>query len=74
MNNFSKLKNYIVDSEFRITFFENKIHVVNYLDLVTLGSNQIKIQTYSFTLLLIGENLTLSKMLDHEILIHGKII
>ena len=40
MNNFSKLKNYIVDSEFRITFFENKIHVVNYLDLVTLGSNQ----------------------------------
>ena len=74
MESLVKLRNYIMDNEFRMTFFENRIHIVNYQELISLGTEKIKIQSPHFQVVLLGENLTLSKLLDQEIMIHGKLI
>ena len=74
MESLVKLRNYIMDNEFRMTFFENRIHIVNYQELISLGTEKIKIQSPHFQVTLLGENLTLSKLLDQEIMIHGKLI
>ena len=69
--NINKLRNYIIDNEFRITFFENRIHIMNYQELLSLKTEKIRIQAPHFEVSLIGENLILVKMLDDEILIQG---
>ena len=74
MESLVKLRDYIMDNEFRMTFFENRIHIVNYQELISLGTEKIKIQSPHFQVVLLGENLTLSKLLDQEIMIHGKLI
>lgn len=68
-----KLRDYIVDNEFRITFFENRTHVMNYLELLSLGSDRIALKTAHLSITLWGEDLVLSKMLEQEIMILGRI-
>ena len=71
MKKIEKLKNFIMDNEFRMTFFENRIHVINYQELISLSDEKIRIKTTNLTITFTGTQLILSKLLDQEIMIEG---
>jgi len=70
---FNNIRNYLNDNMFRINIYENKINIVNYIDIITLEDNRISIKYESGLFIIKGKNLTLNKLLDKEILITGKI-
>ena len=68
-----KIRDYIRDDEFRLTIFKDRLHIINYLEILTLSNNHISIDTGDNLIVIKGENLILNKLLDNEILITGKI-
>lgn len=70
---FKKLENYILDSEFKITLLTNKIDIVNYTDIDHFDNNKIIIRYEGGLVIIKGEDLIISKLLNDEILISGKV-
>ncbi len=68
-----KIRDYIRDDEFRLTIFKDRLHIINYLEILTLSNKQISVDTGDNLIVIKGENLILNKLLDNEILITGKI-
>ena len=69
-----RFHNYINDEEFRLTLYENKIHIINFKRIITLEEDYISLQNKNQRISIIGKNLILNKLLDREILIKGTII
>lgn len=68
----NKLKDYINDNEFRITIFSDRIYVVNYKEVLSLEDERISFLTDKGRIIVKGDDLTLNKLLDREVLISGK--
>lgn len=68
-----KIRDYIRDDEFRLTIFKDRLHIINYLEILSLSNKQISVDTGDNLIVIKGENLILNKLLDNEILITGKI-
>ena len=68
-----KIRDYIRDDEFRLTIFKDRLHIIYYLEILTLSNKHISIDTGDNLIVIKGENLILNKLLDNEILITGKI-
>lgn len=68
----NKLKDYINDNEFRITIFSDRIYVVNYKEVLSLEDERISFSTEKGRIIVKGDQLTLNKLLDREVLISGK--
>jgi len=64
---------YIKDSEFRANIFNEKINIVNYIDIVIMESTRITIRYDKGLLIIKGDNLTINKLLEQELLITGSI-
>lgn len=71
---FERVKDYIQDNEFRFTIFSDRIHVVNYLKILSLETERISFIGEGQRIVVKGKNLTLNKLLEQEILILGNII
>lgn len=69
-----KVRNYFNDLEFRYTVYTNKLHIINYTKILSLEENRISIIVNNTRLIFKGENFILSKLLDNEILIIGKVL
>lgn len=69
----SQLRNYVEDNTFRFTIYEDKIHIINFQRIITLEDNYISFTTKQKRINIIGENLSLKKILQTEILLFGKI-
>lgn len=65
------LKNFINDLEFKIIILNNCINIVNYEDLILLSEDKIIIKSDKFSILITGKNLSISKLLNQELLIRG---
>lgn len=70
---FKKLKNYILDNEFKITLLTNKVDIVNYIDIDHFDSNKIMVRYENGLVIIRGEDLIIAKLLHDEILIVGKV-
>ncbi|MBQ2640321.1 MAG: YabP/YqfC family sporulation protein [Bacilli bacterium] len=68
-----KIKNYIKDTEFRLTLFKDRIYVTNYKKILSLENNNISFKVDKGKVIIKGNNLVLKKLLDKEILVSGKI-
>ena len=68
-----KVRDYIIDDEFRFTIFLNRIHVVNYKEILSLENERISFRGLDTRIVIKGEDLVLNKMLDQEVLIYGKV-
>lgn len=68
----NKLKDYINDNEFRITIFSDRIYVVNYKEVLSLEDERISFSTEKGRVIVKGDQLTLNKLLDREVLISGR--
>lgn len=67
------LKKYILEGTFKVNIFEDKIDILNYLEIDHFDDNKIIIRYEKGMLLVKGENLIITKLLDDELLINGKI-
>lgn len=69
-----KIVDYIKEEEFRMTVFQDRIHLMNYSEVLSLEENRISVQYPSGRIVIKGENLMVNRLLDKEILITGKVI
>ncbi len=70
---FNKLSNYIEDSQFRLTLYDDKLHVINYKEIVSLTDSEVIINTLKGNVYIYGEKLSLLKLVESEVLISGNI-
>lgn len=68
------LKDYIIDSRFKIVIEINKINIQNYDNLVSFSDNFICIRKEKLKINITGSNLTIKNLLKDELLIIGDII
>jgi len=65
------IKSYILEKDTKIIILNNKINVVNYIDIGHFDSNKIVIKLKDKNIIINGNELVISKLLDDEILITG---
>lgn len=68
-----KIIDYIKEEEFRITIFCDRIHIMNYIEILSLEENRISVEHKTGRIVIKGENLTVNRLLDKEILIFGRV-
>lgn len=68
-----RIKEYLNPSNFKMTYFDNKLNIVNYDEIVILTNEKILLKKDNKMIVVKGNNLTLLKLLDDEILINGVI-
>ncbi len=71
MHLYKTMKNFLLDFDYYIDIYEDKIHVFNYTDIVKLTDTEITLTMPSFTLFLEGEHFVVKRLEKREILIHG---
>ena len=64
-------RSYLLEDDFRINVFKNKINIINYDHIGSIDSSKITIYYEDGEIIISGKNLVLSKMVDNEILISG---
>lgn len=62
---------YLVDREYRITVYKDRVYIVNYLEIVDFSDTRIVIRYDGGVSTLEGVHLVIAKMLDDELLIEG---
>lgn len=67
------LKNYIIDNKFKINIYENNIDIANYKEIDHFDDKIIIIRYENGMVTVKGEKLIITKLLEDEILINGKI-
>ncbi len=65
------LQNFLMDQDYYIDIFNNCLHVYYYETLLSLSSTLIELKLKEFTLTIEGNDLIVSAMDNHEILIKG---
>ena len=70
---FKNMERYFVDQEYRITIDKNRVHIMNYLEIVDFSDTRIVIRYEGGNSIILGNHLTISRMQDEEILIEGMI-
>lgn len=73
MSIFNSIRSYILEDEFKITFLNNRVNIINYLSIGSIDSNKIIIKYNNGVCIVKGNNLVLSKLMNNEILISGDI-
>lgn len=69
-----KVRDYVIDNEFRFTIFSDRIHVVNYQNILSLENERISFCGSQQRIVIKGKDLVLNRLLDQEILIFGKVL
>ena len=68
-----RTRNYLLDETFNMRILKNKIDICNYESIGYLDDNLIIVNYMDGEIKIKGENLVVSKLLNDEILISGKI-
>ena len=68
---FKDIRSYILEDDFKITYLKNKLDIVNYENIDHFDTDKIIVRYSGGTLVIKGENLTISKLLNDEILVSG---
>lgn len=69
----SNFKEFIFEQAFKFTYLDNKLDVVNYIDINHFDNNKIIINYKGGRIFISGSNLFISKLLSDELLIEGSI-
>lgn len=73
MKLFNKLDRYLVDNEYKVTISKGRVHIINYVEIEDFSSNKVVVKYKDGKTILEGINLVVSKMLEDELLITGKL-
>lgn len=66
-------RSYLLEDDFRINIFKDKVNIINYDHIGSIDSNKITVYYEDGEIIISGKSLSLSKMVDDEILISGTI-
>lgn len=69
----NNLRDFLVDHEYYIDIFEDKLHAYNYQKLLKLNDKDLMLKFEKFVLDVKGENIKILEMNKEEILIKGNI-
>ena len=65
------LRNYILEDDFKIVYLTNKLDIVNYECIDHFDTDKIIVRYSGGTIIIKGEDLIISKLLNDEILVSG---
>ena len=65
------IKNYLYDKKYFINFYDDYIHIFNYIKLLDFNDTKVSLEMSDFTVNIKGEKLFVTKMTSNEILIKG---
>lgn len=68
-----RLTDYVLEKEFELRFFNNKLNIVNYMEIANFSNDAITIKYNKGMVLIKGKNLVVSRLMNDEILISGNI-
>lgn len=68
-----KLRSYILEDEFQLNVFLDKVNIVNYSSIGHFDSNKVIVRYHGGSVNITGNNLVVSRLLNDEILITGSI-
>ena len=72
MNIIKNMKNYILEDEFQLRLLNNRINIVNYTSIGHFDNNKVIVRYENGEILIKGEKISVTKLLDDEILIIGE--
>ena len=67
------LRTYILENEFKINILVGKIDIVNNIEIDHFDDTKVMVRYEKGRVVIRGENLTISKLLNDELLILGQI-
>jgi len=73
MNLVNNIRSYLLDEDFKIFILNNKLNIVNYIELIDFNDYEVKIKYIKGLLIVKGKNLVVKKILNDELLIEGSI-
>lgn len=73
MKMINKVRSYLLEEEFTVNIFKNKVNVINYTNIDHFDINKVVIRHDDGILKITGRNLAVSKLLIDEVLITGDI-
>lgn len=71
MNVIDGIRSYVKENDFKITILNNKINIVNYKDIGHFDSDRIVVKNEDTDVIIKGNDLVVSKLMNDEILITG---
>lgn len=74
MNYKNIIENYFDGENIKILLYENKVYIDNYKSLNNFDKDKIIVVGKDKNIEIIGDNLLVSKLLDKELLVTGKIL
>ena len=63
----------IHDNKLKIIYYENKLNIINYKRILIFDKNKVSIDTLNKVIVVRGEDLLITKFVNDELLITGKI-
>ena len=73
MHLINSIRSYILEDDFKITLINNKINIVNYTSIGSFDDTKIIIKYKNGDVIIKGNDLVVSKLMNEEILISGNI-
>lgn len=70
---FRNLTNVMYDKAFKVTILKDKIDIINYQEVLIFEEETILIKTEERLVKIKGENLTINRLYNKELLIEGQI-
>lgn len=67
------LKEYIYNDKFQINITNNLLNILNYNEIISFSDTKIILNYSNGTIVVNGSELTISKLLSDELLVHGNI-
>ncbi len=74
MKVFERIGDFVDNQEIELHYIENKIYIVNYVEISDFNNKNIILKHKNGTLKINGNNLVITKLLNNELLICGEII
>lgn len=73
MKLFDDFKSFLLEDQFSLHVYQNKVNIVNYETIGHFDSNIVKVNIPNGEVIVKGKNLVVSKLMQKEILILGTI-
>lgn len=73
METLKKVRDYLLEEEFKITAGINYVNVVNYEEIIHFDNHEVIIRYVHGKITITGEKLVVNKLVNEEVLVCGKI-
>lgn len=67
------IERYLYDKEYKIIIKENYVNIINYDEIIDFNLNNISVKYQNKIISIEGHDLSISKMVEDEVLITGEI-